>query len=145
MHRDAELKRLADARRFDARSDPAPESSVEQEHIRGGIERVRREFFEIHHDGVSRQRHSHFFAHATHAGHAKDWIFEIVITDVFDLLTKPDCRLSRPDTVWIEAKMIAGKVGSQRAITFQFVLWREYSAFQLVRAETVLRFQFARM
>src|ERR1043165_200885 len=141
MHRDAELKRFANCRRFHTRAHAAPERRVEQHHVDRGIQNVRRELFEVHYDGVGRERHAHFLAHAAHAVHAKHRIFEIVVAYVFDLLSKPDRRFSGPHTVRIETKPVAGQRSRECTITLELVLRRKHTAFQLVRSETITLLQ----
>ena len=60
VDRDAKLKRLAHARRLDARADAAPERRVEQDHVDRGVEHVRRELLEVDDDCVRGERHADF-------------------------------------------------------------------------------------
>src|SRR5215510_4838603 len=134
MYSDAELERLADARRFDARTDAAPKGRVEQDHVYRGIERVGRELLEINDDRVGGQRHADLFAHAAHSGHTENGIFQIIVADVFDLLAEPDRGFRRPDAVRVEAEaIVAIDRGIERPVTLQLVLRLEDAAFQFVR------------
>ena len=90
MHRHAQLKRFADAGGFDTGPDAAPESRIQQDDINGCVQNVSGQLLKVHDDGVCRQRHADLFAHAPHSIQAKHRILEIIVSDVFDLLSKPD-------------------------------------------------------
>src|SRR5262245_20490024 len=146
MHGHSELKRLADSRRFDARTDAAPEGRVEQNYVYRRVERVGGELLEVDDDRVGGQRHSDFLAHALHSGHSEDGVFQVVVANLFDLLGEPDRSLRRPDAVRVEAEVVVAveRVG-ERVVALQFVLRREDAALQFVRAESVALSQIARV
>src|ERR1051326_3063119 len=137
MHRNTELKRLANAGSLHASTNAAPERRVQQHHVDRSIQNVCRELFEIPDDGVRRERHANLFADAAHSVHPKHWIFKIIVAKIFDLLSKPDRRFSGPDAIRIETEAIAGQGGSKRAIAFKLIFRRKDTAFQLVRSETI--------
>src|SRR5262245_39292773 len=146
MHGHAELKRLADSRRFDARTDAAPEGRVEQNYVHRRRERVGRELLEVDDYRVGGQRHKDFLAHAAHARHSEDRIFQIVVANLFDLLAEPDRGLGRPDAVRVEAEVVfAVERAGQRVVTLQLVLRLEDAALQFVRGESVSLSQIARV
>src|ERR1700754_3255154 len=107
MHGNAELKRFTNTRCFYTRADAAPKRRVEQHHIDCCIQNISRELFEIDDDGIRRERHTDLLTHTPHSVHAKHRVFEIVVANVFDLLTKPNRSFSGPNTVWIEPEAIA--------------------------------------
>ena len=107
MDGNSKLECLAHARGLDARSDPAPEGCVEQNHVHGCVEHVGCELLEVDDHRVCCQGYSHLLAHAAHSSQSKHRVFQIIVPDVLDLLAEPDARLSGPDAVWIEAEAIA--------------------------------------
>ena len=109
VHRDAELKRLADAGRLHARADAAPERRVEQDDVDRAIQHVGRELLEVDDDGVGRERDAELLARAPHARQAEDGIFEVVVVQILDRAAEADRLLGRPDRVGIEADAIAGQ------------------------------------
>ena len=132
MHRNTELKRLTNTGGLYARPDTAPERRIEQHHVDCRMQNISRQLFEVDDDSVCRQRHADLLTHASHTCHAKHGIFEIVVSNIVDLLAKPDRRFGGPDAIWIETKAIANQRFSQRAITLEFILGRKHSALQLV-------------
>src|SRR5512132_4475362 len=101
MDRDSKLERIANAGGPDARTDAAPKSRVEQNHINRGIENIRGQLFKVDNYRVGCERQPNLFSYPAHAAHTEDWIFQIVIANVFNLLPEPDRGLSGPYTVWI--------------------------------------------
>src|SRR5690349_21201106 len=87
MHGHAELKRFADSRGFHTRANAAPKRRVEQYDVDRCIEHIRCELFEVYDDGVGREWHTNFLTHTAHTIHSKHGIFEIVVANVFDLLS----------------------------------------------------------
>src|ERR1051326_6634915 len=75
----AELKRFANGGSFHAGSNAAPERSVEQNDIDGGVERVGGELLEVDDDGVCGQGNPDHLARSTHAVQAEDGIFQVVV------------------------------------------------------------------
>src|SRR5215207_684212 len=142
MHGDPELKRFAHSGSLHALPDAAPKCRVEEDHIDSSIQNICGELFEIYDDGVCRKGHPYLPASSTHSVKSKDGIFEIVVVDIFDLLSEPDRLLGRPRGVRIESERIAAsrigtQLGGDGAITLKLVNRIEYSAFQLVRRESV--------
>src|SRR6185436_11566296 len=90
MHSHAELKRFTNGSGFHARANAAPERCIEQHDINSSIQNIRCELFEVYDDGVGCEWYTDFLTHTAHSVHAKYGIFEIVVSDVFDLLSKPD-------------------------------------------------------
>src|SRR5262245_17842381 len=107
MDGDTELKRVAYPRRFDTGLDAAPEGRIKQKHVHGCIEHIRRELLEVDDDRIGCQRHSYLLAHAAHPYHSKDGVFQVIVANIFDLLSEPDGCLRRPDAVWVEAEAVA--------------------------------------
>src|SRR5919106_6315286 len=132
MHSHTQLKRFTNSGCFDTRANAAPERRVQQHDIDRRVANVGRELFEIDYDGVSRERHADFLAYAPHSIHTKHRIFQIIVSNVFDLLPKPDCRFGGPDAIRIKAKTISGKCAGERTVALEFIFGREYSSLQLV-------------
>src|SRR6266446_6191628 len=128
MYCHAELKCFAHGGGLDALSDATPEGGVEQYHVNSSIEYVCCELLEINNDGIRCKRHPNLFAGSTHAVQPVNGIFEIIVSDVFDLLAERDGSFCRPDGVWIETEAVAMERICNRAITFQFVFRGEDSA-----------------
>src|SRR5215207_2428772 len=132
MHRNTELKRFTNSGCFNTRAYAAPERRINQHHIDRCIENVRSELFEINYNRIRRQGHANFLTDAPHPVHTKHGIFEIIIANAFNLLTKPDCRLRGPHTIRIKAKAIAVECSAKRTIALELIFWRKYSSLQLV-------------
>src|SRR5437868_8524307 len=132
MHCNAELKRFADCRCFHACTYATPKRRVQQYDVNRSVQDVRRELFEVNDNGVRCEWHTDFLTHAAHSVHTKRRIFKIIVSNVFDLLTKPDRRLGGPHSIRIKTEAIVRQRRCKSAITFQFVLRRKYSAFELV-------------
>src|SRR3989442_11331003 len=145
MNGNAELECLADTCGFNARPYAAPESCVEQNHINRNVEHVSRKLLEVDDDRVSGERHPYLLAHATHPGHAKHRVFEVIITNALDLLSEPNGRLRGPHGVWIEAKTVTVQRSGKLTIAFELVLGREHSTLQLVRSESATLLQLPRI
>src|SRR6266496_571367 len=105
----AQLESVTYVGRFDTGPDAAPEGRVEQDNINGRTEHVCRQLLKIDDYCVCCQWHPHFLTHATHACHAINRILEVIVREIFDLLTEPNRGFSGPDGIWIEAKVIAVK------------------------------------
>src|SRR6185369_7310519 len=116
MHRHAELKCFTNGSCFYTRANAAPKRRIKQHDIDGCVQDIRRELFKVYDDCVGCEWHANLLAHTAHSIHTKHRIFEIVVSNVFDLLSKPDRRFSGPDAIRIEAKAIALEGIPKRAI-----------------------------
>src|SRR3990170_7368459 len=125
MDRDAELEGVADAGGLDARTYPAPERRIEQDHIHRAIQDVRSQLLEIDDDRVGGERHAHLLARVPHAGEAEDRVFEVIVVEVFYRTPEPDRLLGRPDGVGIEAEAVAGQRLRDGAVALEIVIRRE--------------------
>ncbi len=132
MHRNADLKRFTNSSGFHAGANAAPERCIEQHNIDRSVANIRCQLFEIYYHGVRGEGHPNFLAHAPHSIHTKHRIFQIIVSNVFDLLPKPDCSLGGPDAIRIEAKTISVKCLSKRTVTLEFIFGRKYSSLQLM-------------
>src|ERR1044072_2057 len=129
MHGNTELKRFANGGCFHARANAAPKRRVKQHHVDRRIQNISRQLFEIDYDSVRCERYAHLFTHAPHSVQTVNGIFQVIIANVFDLLSKPDCRLRGPGGVWIEAKAIALERRGERTIAFELVFRRKNPSF----------------
>ena len=129
MDSHAQLESLTDARSLDALTDTSPESRIKQDHVDSGIEYVCCQLLEANYYSISCQRHAYFLSRPAHTIQAKDRILEVVILNIFDLLTEPDGLFGRPDRVWIETKTVTIEFCSQGPITLQLIFGSEYAAF----------------
>ena len=133
MDGDAKLEGVADARGFHARTYPAPERRVEQDHVDGAVQHVGGELLEIDDDGVRGERQAQLLAGMPHTGEAEDRILEVVVVEILNCASEPDGLLRRPDGIRIEAERVAGEGLGHRAIALEVVRRREDAAFELVR------------
>src|SRR5258707_12052474 len=137
MYCHTQLKCFANIRSLDTLPDATPEGCVQQDYVDGSVEYVCRELFKVNDHGIGRKRHTNFLAGAAHTVQTINRIFEVVVSDVLDLLAEPHGSFCRPDSVWVESEAVAMERICNRAITFQFVLRGEDSALQLVRSKTM--------
>src|SRR5581483_4982601 len=103
MHRDADLESLANTSRLDAWFDAAPERGVEENHVDGGIQNVRRQLFEVHDDRVRSEWNPNHLTGAAHAIETEYRIFEVIVAKIFNSLSEANGLLGGPGAVGIEA------------------------------------------
>src|SRR5215510_11056492 len=109
MNGHSKLKGFTNTRSFDTGTNASPESRVEQNHIHSGVQHIGGELFKIHNHSVCRERHAYLFSHSSHPCHSQHRIFQIVVTQVHNLLPKLNRRLSRPHAIRIESKAVSIK------------------------------------
>src|SRR5208283_5126693 len=102
--------------------DAAPESSIEQNDVHGGIERIGGELLEVHYHGISGQRHAHHLAGAAHAVQSEDGVLDIIVAETFDGLAEANGLLGGPDGVRVETVRVPRKGGGDGAVDFQLVI-----------------------
>src|SRR5439155_9834087 len=126
---------LADGRGADAGADAAPEGRVEQDHVDGGVENVRRELLEVDDDRVRRQRDRNLLAHAPHPVQTPGRVLEVVVPQVLDRAPEAHRLLDREHRVRVEANAVLGEGLRERSEALELVIGRKDAALQLVRAE----------
>src|SRR6266540_1373007 len=125
----AQLEGVAHTRRFHALAHTAPEGRIKQDHVDSGVEHVCRELLEAYDHGVSRERHPHLLAGPAHTVQTKDRVLEVIVLNIFDGLPEPYSLLSRPNSVWIEAKAIALERHGDSPVALKLIFRSEHTAF----------------
>ena len=115
----------------------APEGGVEENHVDGVMLDARRELLEIDHHRIGRRRDRDAVTQAPHAFKAEAGILEIVVADVGDLARDADRFFDRPDTVGIEAELVAGEGVRECREHLDVMVGRKHAALQFVRLEPV--------
>src|ERR1700752_374329 len=129
MHGHAQLKRFANSRGLNTDANATPESCIQQHYVDCRVQNICRELFEVYDNCVGGKRHTDLFSDPPHSVHAKHRIFQIIISDIFDLLSKPDRGFSRPNTIRIKTETIAIERSSKCTVTLEFVLSRKHASF----------------
>src|SRR5262245_9323128 len=150
MNRDAQLESVTNIGGLYTLTDAAPKSCIEQDDVNSRVENVRRKLFKIYNDGIRSKRHAHFFTDATHTAETVNRIFQVIVVDVFDLLSKPDRLLGRPNGVRIESKAVAAtrsasELFCQSPIAFELINRIEDTAFHFVGREAMFRLELFRV
>src|SRR5207249_11820720 len=92
-----------------------------------------------------RQRDPDPLPGAAHAVEPEHGVLEVVVVEVLDLAPEPHRHFGGPDAVGIEAEAVARERGGERTIALQLVARREHAALELVRRESALLLERARL
>src|ERR671913_372250 len=137
MYGHPELECLAHPSGFDARPDPTPESSVQQDDVGRRVQYVGRQLLEIYDHRVGGERYLHLLAHAPHTVESPGRVLVVVVVQILYGQAEADALLDAEGGVGIEPQGIFGERAGQGPVALQFVFRWVDAPLELVRGEAV--------